>query len=173
VRHDSFTCADCASNPRRNRWDVKLDSGTATAALLPPIVLQSSSGCPTAPDKPDSGTATAALKSSSGCPTIGTATAALKQWLINQQCWSSCWGSSYCTSFCCAPMLLSGEQHQHSGAKVGGGGRQQRACDNMGVGCNNHRVLDCSYGLCGPCCATVVRDLRCNVAKHSRKNKHN
>ena len=43
-----------------------------------------------------------------------------------------------------APILLSGEQHQHSGAKVGGGGHPQQACDNQGVGCNNHKVLDCS-----------------------------
>ena len=72
-----------------------------------------------------------------------------------------------------APMLLSGAQHQHSDAKAGSGGRPQQACDNRGVGCNNHKVLDCSYGLCGPYCAAVMRDPRCNVAKHYRKNKHN
>ena len=72
-----------------------------------------------------------------------------------------------------APRPLSGVQHQQSGVKVRGGGRPQQACDNKGVGCNNHKVLDCNYGLCGPCCVTVMRDPRCNVAKHSRNNQHN
>ena len=32
---------------------------------------------------------------------------------------------------------------------------------------------DCMYGVCGPCCAAVVRNPGCNVAKHSKNNKHN
>ena len=55
---------------------------------------------------------------------------------------------------------------------TGGGGRPQQMCDNMGEGCHNHKVLDCSYGLCGPCCAAIIRDPRCVVAKHYRKNTH-
>ena len=50
--------------------------------------------------------------------------------------------------------------------------RPQQECDNQGVGCNNHRVLESSYGLGGPCCVTVMRAPRCNVAKHYRNNKH-
>jgi len=124
--------------PRRSRWDIKPDSGTATAALptaaLPTAALPAAAPHTSAPHAGASHTA---------IPPAG------------------------------APMLLSGELHRQSGAKVGGGGRPQQACGNTGVGCNNHKVLDCSYGLCGLCCVTVIRDPQYNVAKHSRKNKHN
>ena len=55
---------------------------------------------------------------------------------------------------------------------IGGGGRPQQMCGNMADGCRNHKVLDCSYGLCGPCCAAIKRDPRCAVAKHFKKNTH-
>ena len=57
-------------------------------------------------------------------------------------------------------------------ATIGGGGRPQQVCDNMADGCPNHKVLDCTYGLCGPCCAAIKRDPRCAITKHFRKNTH-
>ena len=58
-------------------------------------------------------------------------------------------------------------------ATTGGGGRPQQMCDNTAEGCHNHKVLDCSYGLCGPCCAAIMRDPRCVVTKHYGNNTHN
>ena len=34
-------------------------------------------------------------------------------------------------------------------ANNGGGGRPQQMCDNRADGCHNHKVLNCTYGLCG------------------------
>jgi len=53
---------------------------------------------------------------------------------------------------------------------MGGGGRPQQACER--VGCHNHKVLDCSYGLCMPCCAAEKRTPRCQVNRHYNKNTH-
>jgi len=68
------------------------------------------------------------------------------------------------------PTLMSGIQHPLSGANAGVGGRAQQAC--QGMGCKNHKVLECSYGLCGPCCAKVKRHPRCIVAKQNKRNTH-
>jgi len=68
------------------------------------------------------------------------------------------------------PMLQSGSQHPVNGANVGVGGRAQHPC--QGMGCKNHKVLECSYGLCAPCCAKVKRDPQCIVAKQNKRNKH-
>jgi len=68
------------------------------------------------------------------------------------------------------PILQSGPQHPFSGANVGVGGHAQQAC--QGLGCKNHRVLGCSYGLCTPCCAKIKRDPRCGVSKHNKRNTH-
>ena len=68
------------------------------------------------------------------------------------------------------PMSMSGIQHPFSGANAGVGGRAQQA--RQGMGCKNHKVLECSYGLCAPCCAKVKRDPRCIVSKHNKRNTH-
>ena len=47
---------------------------------------------------------------------------------------------------------------------------RRRACERMG--CNNHKVLDCSYGLCMPCCAAEKRTPQCKVNRHYRNNKN-
>ena len=57
-------------------------------------------------------------------------------------------------------------------ANNGGGGRPQEMCDNRADGCHNHKVLNCTSGLCGVCCAASKRDPRCNVTKHYNKNTH-
>ena len=53
---------------------------------------------------------------------------------------------------------------------MGGGGRPQQGCER--VGCHNHKVLNCSYGFCMPCCANEKRTPRCQVTRHHSKNKH-
>jgi len=63
-----------------------------------------------------------------------------------------------------------GIQHPLSSTNAGVGGRAQQAC--QGMGCKNHKVLECSYGLCGLCCAKVKKDPRCIVAKHNKRNTH-
>ena len=62
--------------------------------------------------------------------------------------------------------------HTQHGGSGGGGGRTQQECGNKGTGCRNHKVLDCMYGVYGPCCVAAVRNPRCNVSKHSKNNKH-
>jgi len=57
-------------------------------------------------------------------------------------------------------------------ANNGGAGRPQEMCGNRADGCHNHKVLNCTYGLCGVCCAASKRDPRCGVAKHYNKNTH-
>jgi len=57
-------------------------------------------------------------------------------------------------------------------ANTGGGGRPQEMCGNRADGCHNHKVLNCTYGLCGVCCAASKRDPRCDVTKHYNKNTH-
>jgi len=57
-------------------------------------------------------------------------------------------------------------------ANNGGGGRTQEMCNNRADGCRNHKTLNCTYGLCGVCCAASKRDPRCDVTKHYNKNTH-
>jgi len=57
-------------------------------------------------------------------------------------------------------------------ANNGSGGRPQEMCGNRVDGCPNHKVLNCTYGLCVVCCAASKRDPRCGVAKHYNKNTH-
>ena len=57
-------------------------------------------------------------------------------------------------------------------ANNGGGGRSQEMCGKRVDGCPNHKVLNCTYGLCVVCCAASKRDPRCAVAKHYKKNTH-
>ena len=57
-------------------------------------------------------------------------------------------------------------------ANNGGEGRPQEMCGNRADGCHNHKVLNCTYGLCGVCCAASKRDPRCDVTKHYNKNTH-
>ena len=57
-------------------------------------------------------------------------------------------------------------------ANNGGGGRPQEMCGKRVDGCPNHKVLNCTYGLCVVCCAASKRDPRCAVAKHYNKNTH-
>jgi len=57
-------------------------------------------------------------------------------------------------------------------ANTGGGGRPQEMCGKRADGCRNHKDINCTYGLCGVCCAASKRAPRCDVTKHYNKNTH-
>ena len=70
------------------------------------------------------------------------------------------------------PPVPSAFQQPPSGGYGVNAGRMQQSCGNKAMRCKNHKVLNCTYGMCGTCYTRAARQPSCNIARRYKNNKH-